>query len=92
MNGSGILKQKAIWTTNTNELSQCWVLERLNYQKGDVNLDGMIDSDDATLVLQAFAESIQFTEVQKFLGDVNGDKEVNSDDAQIILKKFAGLD
>ena len=61
---------------------------------GDVNEDGMVDSSDASRVLQEYA-LIQtggeptFTEKQKLASDVNKDNSTDSTDASKILAYYA---
>ncbi len=60
---------------------------------GDVNSDGKVDSADATLVLQFYAEIIgENTEgYNNSAADLNGDGAVNAADATIILQMYAGI-
>ena len=41
------------------------------YKLGDVNMDGEITSEDATLIQQYNSDTIQFSENQMLLGDIN---------------------
>lgn len=56
---------------------------------GDVNGDGIIASDDATLILRYVAKLT--TEINESVADVNGDTFVASDDATLILRYVAKL-
>lgn len=59
---------------------------------GDVNLDGGIAADDATLVLQYAAKiATTLSEIQRIAADTNRDKGVASDDATIILQYAAKI-
>ena len=58
---------------------------------GDVNLDGGIAADDATLVLQYAAKLATLSEIQRIAADTNRDKGVASDDATIILQYAAKI-
>ncbi len=64
------------------------------YNIGDINLDGKVDSTDATEALSDYA-TIQtggtsaLTDLQKFNGDVNFDGSINSADASNILEYYA---
>jgi hypothetical protein len=42
------------------------------YQKGDVNLDGKLDINDATLIQKYCAKMTTLSELQLSLADVNG--------------------
>lgn len=58
---------------------------------GDANNDGLIDSDDAMMVLQYYAGIINQNQINLMNADVNGDGVVDSDDAMLILQYYAGL-
>lgn len=62
-------------------------------QKGDVNCDGLIDTIDATLVLEAYsANSVNMPSyIGKTLSDYNNDGFVDAVDASLILEKYAEL-
>ena len=57
---------------------------------GDVNGDGVVNSDDAVCILRYLAGYDVDVKIEN--GDVNGDGVVNSDDAVCILRSLAGLD
>lgn len=52
--------------------------------KGDVNGDGKITSEDATLVLEVSTGSSEFTEIQIECADVDGDGMVSSVDSLLV--------
>ena len=58
------------------------------YTLGDVDGDGKVDINDATLVQKIAAELIVPTEIQKKAADVNRDGSVDINDATLI-QKFA---
>ncbi|MDE7365216.1 MAG: hypothetical protein K2N27_10130, partial [Ruminococcus sp.] len=62
-------------------------------QKGDVNCDGLIDTVDATLVLEAY--SANSTDMPSYIGktlsDYNNDGLIDAIDASLILEKYAEL-
>jgi hypothetical protein len=60
--------------------------------KGDVNNDGNIKSNDATLILRIAAGLLEPNDYQKCASDVNGDGHIRSNDATIVLRKAAGLE
>ena len=66
-------------------------MEIIPSQIGDVNGDGVVDSSDARLVLQAEVDLVQLTAVQKIAADVNGDGAINSTAARMILQYEVGL-
>ena len=56
-----------------------------------MDYSGVVDANDALMVLKYAAQLQEFSSVQIFLGDVDGDNDVDSTDADIILKKAADL-
>ena len=58
---------------------------------GDVNLDGGIASDDATIILRYAAKLGTLSEIQRVAADTNRDKGIASDDATIILRYAAKI-
>ena len=65
-----------------------------DYELGDVNCDGVVDSTDASKILYAYAMMSTggddgLTEIQRMNADVNGDTFINSTDASKILAYYA---
>ena len=58
---------------------------------GDVNGDGNVTIDDATLVQKAIAELIELDDTQKKAADTNSDEKITIDDATMIQKYIAEL-
>ena len=60
---------------------------------GDINGDGMIDSNDASVVLEDYAKASTGgeSEIDKTVGDINSDGIVDSNDASIILAYYAAV-
>ena len=93
-----------IWknTTYTSVLAdmQNWLTQRIAkldvtfvetvFVTGDVNGDGVVNSDDAVCILRYLAGYDVDVKIEN--GNVNGDGVVNSDDAVCILRNLAGLD
>ena len=48
---------------------------------GDVNGDGKVTIDDATMIQKAVAELVELDDTQKKAADTNGDGNVTIDDA-----------
>ena len=70
--------------------------ENTETESGDLNDDGKIDANDATLVLVNYSllstgEPIQLTESQQKAADVNGDGKIDSSDATTILQYYSYL-
>ncbi|GEM_PF-1536459 len=64
-----------------------------NYRIGDVNGDKMVDSSDASALLEMYAElsvsaSPEITEEKLLVSDINGDRSVNAADASDILAYY----
>ena len=55
---------------------------------GDVNMDGKVDIQDATMTQKASTRIINLNEIEQKAADVNGDESVNVQDATAI-QKFA---
>jgi uncharacterized protein YfaS (alpha-2-macroglobulin family) len=60
--------------------------------KGDVNNDGSVRSNDAILTLRISVGLMTPTEEQKNAADMNDDGKIRSNDAILILRKAVGLD
>lgn len=66
------------------------ILLVVNLILGDVNGDGDVTAQDASLVLQAVAGKIEFSAEQRKVADVNEDGEITAQDASLILQYVAG--
>ena len=69
-------------------------LDRSLYEMGDVNKDGMIDSSDASDVLQEYAyqsvrQKSELDAAGKYLADINNDGQTDATDASDILEIYA---
>ncbi len=60
-------------------------------EKGDVDRDGQISSDDARLALRIAVQLDEADEEQLLLADFDGDNVVSSSDARLILRLSVGL-
>jgi hypothetical protein len=58
---------------------------------GDLNGDGKVNVQDATVSLSISVGLITPTDPQIILGDINGDGKLNVQDTTLILKKVVGL-
>ena len=58
--------------------------------KGDVNMNGKVNSTDALWIKQYVAGTREFDEYQLQLADVNGNGKINSTDALWISQQVAG--
>lgn len=59
--------------------------------KGDVNNDGNVRSNDATLTLRIAAKLLIPDEYQSWAADMNNDGNIRANDASLILREAAGL-
>ena len=64
----------------------------LEYQMGDVNMDGIVNQKDAALILNSAAELETLTTEQKKLADINGDNIISANDSGIIMQMLGGND
>lgn len=70
---------------NANYTTQRWYMESLQWRRGDVNMDGVINSADANAVSQHLTGSSVFTSnIQKFLADANLDGIIDVSDVSYI--------
>lgn len=58
---------------------------------GDVNGDGIISIDDATLIQKYLANMLDFTTEQAAAADVDNNEDITIDDVTLIQKYLAGL-
>lgn len=65
-------------------------INETSFSRGDVNLDGAINSYDALCVLQCSTGSLILSSVQTELADVSADGKINSFDALRILQYAVG--
>ncbi len=80
------------WGTSYTMYVITFVEEEPDVVYGDVNGDGLINSDDAVLILKYAAQLIgENAFAVPAAADVNGDGFINSDDAVLILKYAAQL-
>lgn len=75
--------QKAAFSVN--------FITQKNFAKGDVSLDGSVNSYDALNLLQYSTGSITLSSTQIKLGDVDNSGKINSADALVILQYVVGI-
>lgn len=76
-------------TVNT---SDCNCGQQKLWLYGDVNYDGKIRTNDATMIYQSIAKKITLSDEQFLVADVNQDSKVRTNDATEIYKKIANKD
>lgn len=69
----------------TNEL---WYLEKVGYQLGDVNMDGILSTDDATAIQKYLLGMQEFNNIQTYLADVDNDGIISIRDAIEVQRKL----
>ena len=74
---------------NVGELAAEYDLIIRKYQLGDVNKDGKINAQDATLILKYVAKKATLTDEQLLLADTDKDGKIKASDAVRILKYVA---
>ena len=79
LNGSAEITVKADSILNADVTLQKW-------QKGDVNKDGEINSDDVTALLRHVSKIELLSSDAAALGDVDNNSEINSDDVTKLLR------
>ena len=65
--------------------------EDTGYQLGDVNMDGIVNQEDAKLITKYVVNSVTFTDLQKKLADVDSDSYINAMDSLAINKILIGI-
>ena len=73
-----------------SRLPPCFAPDGLGY--GDVDGDGYVTNDDATMVQEYVVGNITLTDAQLIRADVNNDGDVNATDAMMIARYVAGLE
>ena len=62
----------------------------VSFSKGDITMDGEIDSYDALLILQASMDSSYLTDEEYWIADFNEDASIDSEDALLTLRTSVG--
>ena len=70
-----------------------WVLEDINFRRGDVNMDGILSIQDCSYLQQFLAcyEGVELNNQQMFLADANRNNQVSLADVTYIEKIIANL-
>lgn len=80
---------KVAWVYNRTLENQKWYLEKINYRKGDVNLDGQLNSTDLTWLNQH--KSATLTSIKHYLADMNDDGKVDAADAALLNQSLNAM-
>lgn len=79
-------------TTTVTEEETTAVSENKGYALGDLNLDGIITSDEARKVLRYSVSLDELSPTEMAYGEMNCDGKINSADARLILRTSVKLD
>lgn len=83
---------KALVASNiSSSKKSCWILEEINYRRGDVDLDGDLDVDDETYIQSYISNTQTFNNKQLYLADVNDDGRITTADSTKLQKIRLGL-
>lgn len=69
-----------------------WYFEPCAYEKGDINLNGIIDSGEARLILRYSLGMEDFTTLQLYLADIDGSGTIDAGDARLAERYAVDLD
>ncbi len=76
-------------TESVVNMYRMWVLEDINYRRGDVDLDGAITIKDATAIQKNLSNMETFNNVQNYLADYDFDRAITIKDVTAIQKYLA---
>ncbi len=99
LNNSTSANAQIVWkkfdSISDVELSQCWYLEPICYQVGDVDMNGQIAAADSRTALNYSAGSTSYgdmTNIKEYLTDANSDGLITAADSRLILRFASGLE
>ena len=87
--GKGKCKITATTTDGTNLSASCNITSNVEYQKGDVNRDGKVNTLDVYYAMKGIVNGT-LTDEEKVILDVNGDSKANTLDINIIMRYIVG--
>lgn len=73
------------------KVSELWSLERVDYRKGDVNMDGDLNISDVTMIQKIIVELVTADNIQNYLADYNRNGEVEVSDATELQKMISHI-
>ncbi len=77
--------------TSNSTNSKIWMLEKVNYIRGDANADGKYNISDATLVQKYLSHEATLNNLKLFLADANYDGSVTIKDVSKIQRELNSL-
>ena len=87
--GKGTCKITATTTDGTNLSASCNITSNVEYQKGDVNRDGKVNTLDVYYAMKGIVNGT-LTDEEKVILDVNGDSKANTLDINMIMRYIVG--
>lgn len=70
---------------DSNNENQKWYMESLQYRRGDINMDGVIDNNDADILRQHLSHVSELSiNINKFLADADLDHSISMTDLSYI--------
>ena len=87
--GKGTCRITATTTDGTNLSASCNITSNVEYQKGDVNRDGKVNTLDVYYAMKGIVNGT-LTDEEKVILDVNGDSKANTLDINIIMRYIVG--
>lgn len=89
-NNADEFESKMAWKAYTGAGNQRWYIEKLNYKRGDLDLNGVINSNDLELLTQFLSGSVSLSGIKQYLADMNNDGLVNAVD-KTLLQTFTSV-
>lgn len=80
------------WYTQPYSPYANWRLDRLNYQLGDINRNGLINTTDSDTISNYLAGTTSLSAIQLYLADANADGQVNLQDKLYVLHNLSDAD
>lgn len=65
-------------------IHRMWLLENINYRKGDVTLDGNVTGSDVIEIQKYISSIVDFNNAQLYLADANNDYEIDIKDVTFL--------
>ena len=79
------------WNKDFSNITGDTVITAIYALRGDANIDNVIDSADATVILRHVAKLDILSGGKELAADMNADKIIDSSDATLVLRFVAGL-
>lgn len=83
---SSTVGNQLIWNSIFRPNDMTWEPERINYRRGDINMDGKISSADLTLLTNHLSGTDALSGIKLYLADMNNDGVVNASDKTLLTQ------